>query len=104
MMKILIGKDIPRELITHEFVGIAKFSKQGAENLIKVYENLKQSHVGVFHESETFDKSMDIDMFQELINRDFKITIHETHGGWIEIHNEKDLELAKNILGNSSKY
>tara|TARA_Y100000310_G_scaffold342034_1_gene443447 strand:+ start:21244 stop:22974 length:1731 start_codon:yes stop_codon:yes gene_type:complete len=97
---MFVGKNIPPEKMTHEFVGIAKFSKQGAENLIKAYEDLKQNHTGQFHESEEFSKASDTDMLQELVNRGFKIAIHETNGGWIEIHNEKDLNYARENLKN----
>lgn len=95
---IMIGKKIPRDLMTHEFMGLAKFTKQGAENLIKVYEDCKLNHKGEFHESESFLKAKNPDMFQELINRGFTIAVHETNGGWLELHNEKDFELAKEML------
>lgn len=96
---ILIGKNISREKMTHEFIGVVKFSKQGAENLIKVYEDcLSSNNLGRFHESESLDKAADTDMFQELINRGFKVSVHETNGGWLEIHYEKDIETAKEVL------
>ena len=44
------------------------------------------------------DFAFDTDMFQELIDRGFKIPIHETNGGWLEIHNRKDLDFVKDIL------
>ncbi len=97
---VLIGRSIPKELMTHEFIGLAKFSKQGAENLIKVYEDLKSNHTGKFHGAESFGKAVDTDMFQELVNRDFKVAVHETNGGWLEIHNIKDLNFVRDILGN----
>ena len=95
---ISIGKEIPKEKMDYEFVGIVKFSKKGAENFIETYDSLKSSHSGPFHGAETFQKSMDIEMLQELVNRGFKVSIHETHGGWIEIHNERDIEIAKDML------
>lgn len=97
---ILIGKEIPKEKMTHEFIGIVKFSKQGAENLLKVYEELKRNHTGKFYESESLEKASDTDFLQELVNRGFKISVHETNGGWIEIHNQKDLNFAENVLRN----
>jgi phosphoenolpyruvate mutase len=95
---VSISKDIPRGDMTHEFVGLAKFSKKGAEDLIKVYDELKESHVGRFHGAESFEKAQDIDILQELIDRKFKISVHETNGGWIEIHTKKDLDFAREIL------
>ena len=95
-----INRNIPKSDMTHEYVGIAKFSKEGAKNLIKVYEDCKINPWEKFHESENFHKAMDMDLFQEMINRGFKIAVHETNGGWLEIHNEKDLNLAKEMLKN----
>jgi len=95
---ILIGRNISKESMTHEFIGLAKFSKQGAENLVKVYDDCKLNHKGRFHEAESFEKAVDTDMFQELIDRGFKVSVHETSGGWLEIHNEKDLDFVKDIL------
>ncbi|MFC1685689.1 phosphoenolpyruvate mutase [Nanoarchaeota archaeon] len=93
-----IGRNISTEEMTHEYLGLAKFSKVGAENLIKVYEDCKKNSQGRFHDSINFKEAVDTDMIQEMINRGFKIAIHETHGGWLEIHNEKDLYSVKDIL------
>jgi len=97
---VMIGRHISNERRTHEFIGMSKFSKQGAENLIKIYEDCKSNCVGKFHEAENFGDAHETDMFQEMINRGFKIAVHETNGGWIEIHNEKDLDYAKELLEN----
>lgn len=95
---VKLGKTIPKEDMTHEFIGLAKFSKTGADNLIKLYKHSKANHFGKFHEAESFEKAADTDMIQELINRGLNVSIHETNGGWIEIHTEKDLEIAKDML------
>jgi phosphoenolpyruvate mutase len=96
---LLIGREIPKEKMTHEFVGIAKFSKKGAENLIKIYKDL-ENHEGTFHESESFEKAGDTDMLQELVDRGIKIAVHETNGGWLEIHNDKDIKNAEEFIKN----
>ena len=84
--------------MTHEYIGFAKFSKRGAENFIKVYEDCQAKSSGKFHEAENFDKSNDTDLIQEMIDRGFKISVHETNGGWIEIHTERDLEIARETI------
>jgi phosphoenolpyruvate phosphomutase len=98
---LVVGKNIPVDLMTHEFVGLAKFSKRGAENLVNLYEELQSSTIGEFHGSESFEKATDIDIFQELISRNFKVLAHETNGGWIEVHTKKDLEFVSEILSDS---
>jgi len=95
---ISIGSQIPREKMTHEFIGLAKFSKQGAEELIRLYEICQSSWIGKFNNAECFEKADYTDLFQEMINRGYKIAVHETNGGWIEIHNEKDIKFAEDIL------
>ena len=93
-----IGKKIKKEIATHEFIGIAKFSQYGAQNLLDVYRDCLKNHKGKFHESESFDKASIIDMLQEMIGRGFKIHYIETNKGWMEIHNKKDYEMAKKTI------
>ena len=90
-----IGKKINKELAHTEFVGIAKFSKEGAANLKRIYEDCLKNHKGKFHEAESFQKAGITDMLQEMIDRGFKISVLEIHQGWMEIHNKKDLEEAR---------
>ena len=93
-----IGKGIAKELASGEFVGIAKFSKDGAANLKKVFLDCQKNHDGRFHEAESFGKAGITDMLQELIDRGFRVSVIEVFKGWIEIHNEDDYRTAKEIL------
>lgn len=93
-----IGKKIKKDIATHEFIGIAKFSPYGAQNLIKVYEDCASKHKDRFHESENFEKASIVDMFQEMIDRGFKLHFIETNKGWMEIHNKKDYAIAKKMV------
>jgi phosphoenolpyruvate mutase len=93
-----IGKKIKKDIATHEFIGIAKFSVYGAQNLMKVYEDCAKNHKGRFHESESFERASIVDMLQEIIDRGFKVHYIETNKGWMEIHNKKDYEIAKEMV------
>jgi len=93
-----IGKKIKKDIATHEFIGIAKFSARGAQNLIEVYEDCAKRHKGRFHESESFERASIVDMLQEMIDRGFKIHYIETNKGWMEIHNKRDYEIAKKMI------
>jgi len=93
-----IGMKLKKDIATHEFIGIIKFSKRGAENLISVYEDCKKNHKGRFHESESFQKASLNDILQEMIHKGFRVHYIETNKGWIEIHNKKDYETAKKIV------
>jgi len=93
-----IGKKIKKDIATHEFIGIAKFSAYGAQNLIRVYEDCAAKHKGRFHGSESFGKASIVDMLQEMIDRGFEVNFIETNKGWMEIHNKKDYETAKKMV------
>jgi choline kinase len=93
-----IGNRIDKNLANYEFIGIVYFSKQGAENLKKVYLDLSKNHKGKFHEAETFEKASITDMLQEMIDMGFEVDIIEINQGWIEIHNKKDYEIASKMV------
>ena len=103
-----IGKKIRKEIATHEFIGIAKFSEYGARSFVEVYEDCSKYQRRKFHESEDFDRASIVDLLQEMIDRGFKIHYIETNKGWMEISNKKDYEIAKRMIyslpgGNWSK-
>ena len=89
-----IGKLIDKDLAHYEFVGIAYFSKYGAEVLSKVYHDCLKYHAGKFHEADFFRKSSFTDIIQEVIDRGFNVNILEVHKGWMELHNQKDYKAA----------
>ena len=93
-----VGKKIKKDIATHEFIGVARFSAYGAQNLIRIYEDCAKNHEGRFHESESFNKASIVDMLQEMISRGFKVHYIETNKGWLEIHNKKDCEMAKRMI------
>ena len=93
-----IGKKIKKEIATHEFVGIAKFSEYGTRNLKEVYEDCLKHHKGKFHETESIQRASIVDLIQEMIERGFKVHYIETNKGWIEIHNKKDYDMVKKII------
>ncbi|MCW4015772.1 MAG: phosphoenolpyruvate mutase [Candidatus Bathyarchaeota archaeon] len=93
-----IGKKIKKDIATHEFIGIAKFSEYGAKNLKELYSDCLKNHSGRFHESESFGKASIVDMIQEMIDRGFTVNYIETNKGWMEIHNKKDYEMAKKVV------
>jgi len=94
-----IGHHIPQQEATHEFIGVAMFSKQGFEACRKIYESLLQSgHEGPFHEAESFRTADLTDMFQEMIQRGHKISTLEINKGWIEINDFEDYKRACEML------
>jgi phosphoenolpyruvate phosphomutase len=97
--KILkIGKQIPPKEMSHEFVGLARFSRDGARNMLKAHTDCAE-RLGVFYEAEGIGMASDTDMWQEMIDRGFVFTPYETRAGWLEIHNEQDIRYAEEMFG-----
>ena len=95
---IRIGKNIKLEMADFEYIGIAYFSKFGAEILRKVHYDCRKNWKGKFHEAEDYSQADFMDLIQEIINRGFKVNIIEIHKGWIEINNQKDVQSAELMI------
>ncbi len=95
---IRIGKNIDKNIADYEYIGIAYFSENGTDIIKKIYNESKINHSGSFHEAASFEKASFTDFIQEIIDRGFKVDLLEVYKGWIEIHNEKDIEIAERFL------
>lgn len=93
---VKIGKSINPNEAYGEFIGLAKFSKKGAEILKTNYRRVKKQ-LGLnspFHEALTLEKAYLTDMFQELINSGYKVTNTDIQGGWMELDTIEDINRA----------
>ena len=90
-----IGSKINPETASHEFIGLAKFSKTGAEQLIETYNDVLNNYQGQFQESEDISQLNLTDLIQEMIDRGFTVNYMEIHKGWLEIHNNEHIALAE---------
>jgi len=93
-----IGNKINPETATHEFIGLAKFSKTGAEQFVQTYQDCVQNYQGKFQEADDIARFTFTDLIQEMIDRGFAINFLEIHQGWLEIHREEDIALANKFL------
>ncbi|MFQ5450252.1 MAG: phosphoenolpyruvate mutase [Nitrospinaceae bacterium] len=93
-----IGKKINPETATHEFIGLAKFTKTGAEQFLQTYLDCVRNYKGKFQEAEDIAQFTFTDLIQEMIDRGFVIHFLEIHKGWLEIHREEDIALANRFL------
>ena len=90
-----IGKNINPKTAHGEFIGLAIFSKKGADILKKCYKNaLKQYKNKKFHEASSIAKAYFTDMIQEMIDTDFQINHLDVYGDWIEIDTFEDYRKA----------
>ena len=90
-----IGSKINPETATHEFIGLARFSKTGAEQFLETYNDVMQKFSGKFQESADISRLTFTDLIQEMIDRGFAVHYMEIHKGWLEIHNTDHIALAQ---------
>lgn len=79
-----------------EFIGVAKFSVEGARLLGEHYHRYRRLHAGKpFREAKTFEKAYMIQLFQEMIETGVRFAPVQVHGGYMEIDTQEDFELAR---------
>jgi phosphoenolpyruvate phosphomutase len=93
-----IGKLIPRQENTYEFVGMGLFSERGATILRDVYSESNSRKPSPFHEAPTFGQASFVDIIQETINQGHNVSGLEVSTGWIEIHERIDVKRAEEEL------
>ena len=92
-----IGKKLDPATATHEFIGLAKFSKTGAEQFLQTYHDVMKNLEGRVQEAEDVSQFRLTDLIQEMIDRGFAVHYLEIHKGWLEIHFPKDITLANEL-------
>lgn len=95
-----IGKNIiPQDEVYGEFIGLAKFSKKGAEILKAHYEWATQKYeAGAFQQAPSLDKAYFTDMIQELIDQGYPVRYVDIGGGWAEIDTPEDFDRVSREL------
>lgn len=82
-----------------EFIGLAKFSKKGAEILKKNYHRVKKK-LGdkLFHSAPSVEKAYLTDMLQELIDKGYKISNVDIKDKWMELDTIEDFQKAERVI------
>ncbi|MFQ5712164.1 MAG: NTP transferase domain-containing protein [Candidatus Geothermarchaeales archaeon] len=101
---VKISKFMNPDVAHGEFIGLAKFSRRGAEILRRNYHRVRDnpwcgfraSHR--FHDSVSLEKAYLTDMIQELIDRGYPVYSVDVKGGWFEIDTLQDLRSARRNL------
>jgi len=85
-----------------EYIGLAKFTKKGAEILRRNYHRSKNNkwckYEGRFHDATKFDYAYLTDMIQELIMRGYPVHSVDIQKQWVEIDTTQDYEYAKQLI------
>lgn len=89
-----IGRNIiPAHEAHGEFIGLAKFSKRGAETLKVIHDWATLDYSGrPFHTSPSVDKASFTDMIQELVDQGYPVRHIDISGGWAEIDTVEDFD------------
>ena len=93
-----IHRDIPESEAHGEFVGVAKFSTEGA-NLLREHYHRSRKHSAdkPYREAPSFQKAYLIHLFQEMIEAGVEMEHVDCAGGYMEIDTQQDLELARKL-------
>jgi len=78
-----------------EFLGIVRLSSKCSSLFLKRFSELKESHVGTFHNSPSLKQSILPDMIQELIDLGINVEPVMISEKWCEIDTEQDLDFAR---------
>ena len=90
-----ISRTIRSEEAAGEFIGVTKFTADGARELMSAFDRVKPLFQGkVFREKRTFEKAYLIDLFQDMLEKGSTFHRVDTHGGYMEIDTLEDRGLA----------
>lgn len=82
-----------------EFIGLAKFSKKGAEILKGGYAAVKKEFQNkAFQTAASVEKAYLTDMIQELIDRGYEVINVDIKDKWVEIDTIEDYERAQKLI------
>ena len=96
---IELSRTIPSDRASGEFIGVAKFTTQGAGELIESFDQARQRFAGqVFREKRTFERAYLIDLFQDMIEKGSTFHRVDTDGGYMEIDTLQDESMAAGVV------
>ena len=98
---VKIGKGVVSPGEAHgEFIGLAKFSKSGAELMKASYHRVAAERPAApFQNAASLEKAYMTDMIQELVDNGSLVQSIDIEGGWMEIDTPQDLERARKLFG-----
>jgi len=79
-----------------EFIGLAKFSANGASTLRKQYHDRRTDFSGQpYREAKVFEKAYLIHLLQDMIESGHAMAHVDTPGGYIEVDTQQDFDYAR---------
>ncbi len=97
---VKIGKNVVKPVEAHgEFIGLAKFSKMGAEAMKATFHRVAKEYPNIpFHQAACLEKAYMTDMIQELVDTGLSVKSVDINGGWIEVDTPQDLTQAQRLF------
>jgi choline kinase len=95
---IEVSRRIAPERAAGEFIGVTKFSPDGAAELIAAYDRASTQFAGSgepWREGRSFERAYLIDLVQSMIESGSPFHRVDTHGGYMEIDTGEDLACAE---------
>jgi len=93
---VQLSRKIESEKATGEFIGVTKFTPDGAREMVAGFDEAKAKWAGkTWREGRTFEKAYLIDLFQEMLEGGSQFHRVDTHGGYMEIDTREDLATAE---------
>jgi choline kinase len=90
-----LSRRIVPEQASGEFIGVTKFSAEGARETIAAFDEARARRAGtVWREGRTFERAYLIDLFQEMLEGGSAFHRVNTHGGYMEIDTREDMACA----------
>lgn len=81
-----------------EYIGVAKFSADGAARLKDAYARARREFAGKpYREAQVFEKAYLIHLFQEMIEGGVEFAHVDTPGGYIEVDTQQDFEMSQTL-------
>jgi choline kinase len=95
-----IDRNIPEADGHGEYIGVARFTTDGAARLREHYHQCRERFAGrPFREAEVFEKAYLIHLFQEMIESGVAMAHVDTPGGYLEIDTQQDYDMARRTWG-----
>jgi L-glutamine-phosphate cytidylyltransferase len=91
-----LSRHIASERAAGEFIGVAKFTADGAATVMEAFDRARAKYAGgPYREGRTFEKAYLIDLFQDMLEQGTSFHRVDTPGGYMELDTLEDLEHAE---------
>lgn len=100
---VSVRRDIPSHEAHGEYIGVARFSKDGARQLREHFHRIKTRYAtGPFRSAPSLQKAYLIELYQEMLDHGVAMRVVPTEGDYMEIDTTEDYYLAQETWGMDS--